>query len=126
MRGLHMDSSHFLQKVIIKQKLLIIYREKFLQFQKWNKSNTQNPINRSQYRTLLYNRVKNTVDQQESNEDWEHTKTAITASAKETIQLQDTSPENIRWDEGFKQAIKDNTARMKCLQQKTRTNQATL
>jgi hypothetical protein len=66
------------------------------------------------------------VDQQEINEDWEHIKIAITGSAKETIQLQDESPENIRWDEGCRQAIKHNIARMKCLQQTTRANQATL
>jgi hypothetical protein len=34
MRGPNMDSSHFLQKVVIEQKLLMIYREKVLQFQK--------------------------------------------------------------------------------------------
>jgi len=91
-----MDSSHFLQKVIIKQKLLLIYREKVLQFQKWNKSNLQNPINQRQYRTLPYNRLKTIADQHEINKEWEHIKTAITGSAKETIQLQDKSPQNIR------------------------------
>jgi hypothetical protein len=31
--------------------------------------------------------LKNTEDQQETDEDWEHIKTPITGSAKETIQL---------------------------------------
>jgi hypothetical protein len=72
MTGPNMDSIHFLQRAIIKQKLLIIYTEKILPFQKWNKSNPQNPINLRQYRILLYNRLKNTADQQEINEEWEH------------------------------------------------------
>ena len=105
MRGPNMDLSHFLQNIIIKQKLLIIYRGKVLQFQKWNKSNLQNPINIRQCRISQYNRLKNTVDQKEINEDWEHTKTAITRSAKETIQLQDKSPENIRWNEGCRHKV---------------------
>jgi hypothetical protein len=72
--------------------------------------------------------LKNIADQQKFNKDWERIKIAITRSAKETIQLQDKSPENIRWDEGNKsrQAIKHHIGRMKCLQQKTRSNQATL
>ena len=70
--------------------------------------------------------MKNIADQQEIDEDWEHIKTAITGSAKETVKLQDMSPENTRWDEGCRQAIKHNIARMKCLQQKARANQAML
>jgi hypothetical protein len=48
-----MDSSHFVQRVIIKQKLLIIYTEKIVPFEKWIKSNPQNQINLRQHRTLL-------------------------------------------------------------------------
>jgi hypothetical protein len=39
-----MDSDHFLQKVIIKQKLLTLYRKQTLRSNKCNKANLQNPI----------------------------------------------------------------------------------
>lgn len=101
-----MDSSHFLQRVIIKQKLLIIYTEKILPFQKWIKPNPRKQINLRQHRTLLYNRLKNTVDQQEINEDWEHIKTAITESSKETIHLHEKSSQNKRRDERCNKPLK--------------------
>jgi hypothetical protein len=50
----------------------------------------------------------------------ENIQTAITKSAKETIQLQEKSPKDEWWDEECRHAIKQkNIARMKCLQQKT-------
>ena len=39
-----MDSDHFLQKVIIKQKLLTLCRKQALQSKKCSKENLQNPI----------------------------------------------------------------------------------
>jgi hypothetical protein len=46
MKGPNMDSDHLLQTVIIKEKLLAIYKKKNppLQLKKLNKANLQNPI----------------------------------------------------------------------------------
>jgi hypothetical protein len=68
--------------------------------------------------------LKNIADQQEINEEWENIKTAMTGSAKETVQLQEMSPEDEWWNEECRQGIKQKSiARIKCLQQKTRANQ---
>jgi hypothetical protein len=50
--------------------------------------------------------LKNTVDQQEINEDREHIKTAITESAKETIHLHEKSSQNKRRGEGCNKPLK--------------------
>jgi len=62
-----MDSDHLL----LKQKLLTIYREKKKAslFKNWNKANLRNPVKLRQYRTLLYNGLKNIADQQEINDE---------------------------------------------------------
>jgi lipoate-protein ligase A len=80
--GPNMESEHFLQKVIIKQKLLTIHRKKLDNSKKRNKENLQNPIKPRQYRTLLLNTLKNTADQQEINQEWKNIERAITESAK--------------------------------------------
>ena len=58
MIGPNMDLDYCLQKVIIKQKLLPIYRKTALPVTKWNKANLQNPIQLKQNRTQLYNKGK--------------------------------------------------------------------
>ena len=63
MRGPNMDSDYCLQEVIIKQKLLTIYRKTVLQNKKQNKTNLQNPIKLRQCRIKLYNRLRNIAEQ---------------------------------------------------------------
>lgn len=61
-----MDSDHFLETGIIKQKLLTLHMKKPWN-KKWIRENLQNNKIR-QYRTQLRNRLKNIADQQEINE----------------------------------------------------------
>jgi hypothetical protein len=65
-RGPNMDLDPFL----LKQKLLT--EKKASLFKKWNKANLQNAMKLRQYRTLVYNGLKNIADQQEINEEWEN------------------------------------------------------
>jgi hypothetical protein len=100
-----MDSDRFLQKVIIKQKLLTIYSKKAPRSKKWNKTNLQNSIKFEQYRRQLYNRFKSTAEQQEQNEEWGKCKsTIIDSSKKKSITIKVSKNES--WDEEYRQTMK--------------------
>jgi hypothetical protein len=84
----------------------------------------QNPAKLKQYRTTLYNKLKDIPDANNTEGEWERIKEAITDAAKEVIQTQTTTPRNEWWDEECRQYIKKkNEARSKWLQQKTRASQ---
>jgi hypothetical protein len=86
---------------------------------KWNKTNTQNPAKLKQYRTTLYNKLKDIPDANNTEGEWERIKEAITDAANEVIQTQTRTPRNEWWDEECRQYIKkNNKARSKWLQKK--------
>jgi hypothetical protein len=123
LRGPNIDSDHFLLKVIIKQELLKIYKEKTIQMNKWNKANVQNPTKHRQYRTSLHNKLKILPNAINVEEDWERIKVAITEAANETIHKQNRTPRNEWWDEECRQSIeRKNEARSSWLQKKTRAS----
>ena len=124
LRGPNIDSDHFLLKTTLKQKLPNIYKKKPILLTKWNKTNTQDPSKLRQYRTSLHNKLKNTPDTNNINEEWERIKEAITDAANEVIQIQSRTPRNEWWDEECREHIKKkNEARSKWLQQNTRASQ---
>jgi len=61
---------------------------------KWNKTNLQDPRKLRQYRILLHNKLENTPDTSNINEEWERMKEAITDAASEVIQTQSRTPRN--------------------------------
>jgi hypothetical protein len=63
MRGPNMDWDHFLNGMIIKQKLLTLYIKNLQQKMDWSKFTKHNQIRH--YWTQLCNRLKNMADQQE-------------------------------------------------------------
>jgi hypothetical protein len=72
----------------------------------------------------LHNKLKNTPDTNNINEEWERIKEAITDAANEVIRIQSRTPRNEWWDEECRQHIKNkNEARSKWLQQNTRATQ---
>jgi hypothetical protein len=81
LQGLNIDSDHYLLKIILKQKLPNIYKKKTIQLTKWNKTNIQDPSKLKQYRTSLHNKLKNTPDTNNINEERERMKKAITDAA---------------------------------------------
>jgi len=69
LRGPNIDSDHYLLKTTQKQKLPNLYKRKPTQLIKWNKTNLQDPSKLRQYRTLLHNRLENTPNTSNINED---------------------------------------------------------
>jgi len=64
------------------------------------------------------------MEQKEVNHEWKNIKSTILESAEEIIKTREKHICNEWWDEECKEAIsKKNTARNKCLQTRTRTNQ---
>jgi len=59
MKGPSTDSDNFLVKVIIKQKLSVIYKKKSKPAVNWNKINLQNPSKLKEYRSLLHTKCLN-------------------------------------------------------------------
>jgi hypothetical protein len=104
-RGPNIDSDHFLVKVIIKQKLSVIYNKKLKQVLKWNKINLQNPSKLTEYRSLLHNKLTNLAPKQEINYEWKQIKAAIVDTARDVIQTQSEPPRNEWWDEECKKII---------------------
>jgi len=94
LRDPNIDSDHFLLKTTLKQKLPDIYKKKPILLTKWNRTNTQDPSKLRQYRTSLHNKLKNTPDTNNINEEWERIKEAITDAANEVIQIQSRTPRN--------------------------------
>ena len=110
-------------KTTLKQKLPNIYKNPIL-LTKWNKTNIQVPSKLRQYRTSLHNKLKNTPDTNNINEEWERIKEAITDAVNEVIQIQSRPPRNEWWDEECRQHIKKkNKARSKWLQQNITASQ---
>ena len=88
------------------------------------KTNIQDPSKLRQYRTSLHNKLKNTPDTNNINEELKRIKEAITDAANEVIQIQSRTPRNEWWNEECRQHIKKkNKARSKWLQQNTRASQ---
>ena len=84
----------------------------------------QGPTKLKQYRTILYNKLKDIPDATNAEGEWERIKEAVTDEANEVIQTQTRTPRNEWWDEECRQYIKKkNEARSKWLQQKTRASQ---
>jgi hypothetical protein len=101
-----------------------VYKKKPILLTKLNKTNIQDPSKLRQYRTSLHNKLKNTPDTNNINEEWERIKEAITDAANEVIQIQNRTPRNEWWGEECRQHIKKkNEARFKWLQQNTRASQ---
>jgi len=86
LRGPNINSDHYLLKTTLKQKLPNMYKKKPIQLTKWNKTNIQYPSKLKQDRTSLHNKLKNTPDTNNINEEWERTKKAIMDAANEVIQ----------------------------------------
>jgi exonuclease III len=103
LRGPNIDSDHFLVKTTLKQRLPNIYKRKPTPTTKWNKTNLQSPTKLRQYRTLLHNKLENTPDMNNTNEEWERLKETITDAAHEVIQMQSRTPRNEWWDEECRQ-----------------------
>ena len=59
MRGPNIDLDHFLVRAVIKQKLSAIHKKKLKPVLKWIKINLQNPSKRTEYRSLLHNKLVN-------------------------------------------------------------------
>jgi hypothetical protein len=57
----------------------------------------------------LHNKLKNTPDTNNINEEWERIKEAITDAANEVIQIQSRTPRNEWWDEEGREHIKKET-----------------
>ena len=53
----------------------------------------------------MHNKLENTPDTSNINEEWERMKEAITDAASEVIQTQSRSPRNEWWDEECRQQI---------------------
>jgi hypothetical protein len=87
LRGPNIDSDHFLLKTTLKQKLPNIYKKKPILLTEWNKTNIQDPSKLRQYRTSLHNKLKNTPDTNNINEEWERMKEAIMDAANDVIQI---------------------------------------
>jgi hypothetical protein len=88
MRGLNIDSDHFLVKAVLNQKLSTICKKKLKPVLKWNKTNLQNPSKLKEYRSLLHNKLINLVPKQEINDEWEQLKTSIVDAATDVVQTQ--------------------------------------
>jgi len=116
LRGPNIDSDHCLLKSTLKQRLPNIYKKKPIQLTKWNKTNIQDPSKLKQYRTPLHNKLKNTPDTNNINEEWERMQKAVMDAANEVKQTQGRTPRNEWWDEECRQHIKKkNEARSKWL-----------
>jgi len=64
------------------------------------------------------------MEQKEVNHEWENIKSTIIESAEEIIKTRERHTSNEWWYEECKEAIsKENFARKKCLQKRTRKNQ---
>ena len=125
MRGPNIDSDHFLVKTVINQKLPRVYCKKNpTRISKWNKQNLQKPSNLVDYKTLLYQKLKELPEENEINHEWNNIKTAIIEAATQSIKFQEEFPRNEWWDDECKQIINEkNQARTKAIQTKTRATQ---
>jgi hypothetical protein len=90
MRGLNIDSDHFLVKTIFNQKLPAVHKIKPTLTKKWNKLNLQDPAKLRQYKKILHEELSRVNKKQGINDDWNSIKTAITETASEVFQI----PEN--------------------------------
>ena len=107
-------------KTIIKQKL-IRTQNNAVKLNKWNQSNLQNHAKLNQYRSCLYNKLIGKEVQRDIEDEWKNSKEAITESANEVNQKQNTSNRNEWWDESCKLIMtQKNEARKKYLRAKTR------
>jgi hypothetical protein len=95
-----------LLKITLKQKLPNIHKKKLIQLTKWNRTNIQDASKLKQYRTSLHNKLKNTPDTNNINEEWERMKKAITDAANEVIRSHSRTQRNEWWDEECRQQIK--------------------
>jgi ribonuclease HI len=67
----------------------------------------QNPTKLKQYRTTLYNKLKDILDANNTEGEWERIKEAIKQMRQiEVKQTQNRTPRNERWDEECRQYIK--------------------
>jgi hypothetical protein len=124
MRGLNIDSDHFLVKTIFNQKLPAVYKIKPTLIKKWNKLNLQDPAKLKQYRKILHDKLSHINKKQGINDDWNSIKTAITETASEIFQIQGKPTRNEWWDDDCRPAIREkNNARIKALQSKTTESQ---
>jgi len=123
MRGLNIDSDHYLLKITLNQKLPKVYIKKNRDWTgMWNKSNLKDPIKCLEYRRALYTKLSKQTQQQDAEQEWEQIRTAITEAANEIIQKQDKKRSEW-WDKDCQLAIKSkNDARRKWLQRKTRAS----
>jgi hypothetical protein len=105
MKGPNIDSDHSLVKTIFNQKLPAVYKIKPTLIKKWNKLNLQDLAKLKQYRKILHEKLSHINKKQGINDDWNNTKTAITETASEILQIQGKPTRNEWWDDDYRQAI---------------------
>ncbi|KAJ9597455.1 hypothetical protein L9F63_011676 [Diploptera punctata] len=100
LRGPNIDADHFLVKVIMKQSLPTIYKNKNKQEIniKWNQKNLQNAVKLKGYCKKLYENLIKLDEKEDINEEWNSIQQAIKESANVTIMKQEVQPRNKWWD----------------------------
>jgi len=100
MRGLNIDSDHYLLYIIVNQKLPKIYLKKYRDcIGRWDRSNLKNPIKLQEYRRALYTKLSKETQHQGVEQEWEQIKMVITEAANKLIQKKSKKWRSEWWDE---------------------------
>jgi hypothetical protein len=116
MRVLNCDSTHFLVKTVIKQKLITTPRTGTRDKKGWNSDNRINQDKLRQYRSNLRSNLSNVKVEEDIEKEWENIRKAIFQAATETIRIQQKHLRNERWDDECKWVMnEENMAKQRCL-----------